>query len=376
MSNYQYDLPFDIMDIANILNLRIRRPGRKSVYADCPFCGDTRGKLNLNLERNQFRCNYCGESGGAIAFYGKAHGLSNSEAYREICEILYGDANPKDYKAISKKKEKPDLPTNSELASVYDRNQTYEMLLSMLTLTDKHVEDLTKRGLTLEQIEKNGYRSTPAFGFDRLAKILLEKGCTIAGVPGFYEKTEGVWSLNFKSCCSGILIPYRTLSGMIQAFQIRLDKPFVDEKGRKTKYIWFSSVDEEKGVSSKSPAHFVGNPCDEDAVFVTEGALKADIASALSGRTFVAVAGTGCIDSLKEPFEIMKRNGITKVYECLDMDKTVNENVAKAAVKLTDMISEFGFITKTTKWKWDKSKPNENKGIDDMLLSKQKKELI
>ena len=134
------------------------------------------------------------------------------------------------------------------------------------------------------------------------------------------------------------------------------DKPFVDEKGRKTKYIWFSSVDEEKGVSSKSPAHFVGNPCDENAVFVTEGALKADIASALSGRTFIAVAGTGCIDSLKEPFEIMKRNGITKVYECLDMDKTVNENVAKAAVKLTDMISGHGFKTKTTKWKWDKTK--------------------
>jgi len=50
----------------------------------------------------------------------------------------------------------------------------------------------------------------------------------------------------------------------------------------------------------------------------------------------------------------------------------VNENVAKAAVKLTDMISEHGFKTKTTKWKWDKNKPEENKGIDDMLLSKKK----
>lgn len=376
MSNYQYDLPFEIMDVANILNIRIRRPGRKSVYADCPFCGDTRGKLNLNLERNQFRCNYCGESGGAIAFYGKAHGLSNAEAYREICEILYGDINPMESKALLPKTGKLNLPSNSELVSVYDRNQTYEMLLSMLTLTDKHIDDLIARGLTLQQIEKNGYRSTPAFGFERLAQTLQDKGCTIAGVPGFYEKSEGIWSINFKSCCSGILVPYRTLSGMIQAFQIRLDRPFVDEKGRKTKYIWLSSVDEEKGVSSKSPAHFVGNPCDEDAVFVTEGALKADIASALSGRTFIAVAGTGCIDSLKEPFEVMKRNGITKVYECLDMDKCVNVNVSKAATKLTDMISKFGFQTKSMKWKWDKSMPDYNKGIDDMLLSKKKEELI
>lgn len=375
MSDYQYDLPFDIMDVARILNIRIKRPGRKSIYTDCPLCGDTRGKMNLNLERNQFRCNYCGQSGGAIAMYGKVHGISNADAYREICDILYGNAEPKDYKVLAKKK-KLDLPTNSELASVYDRNQTYEMLLSMLTLTDKHTDDLIKRGLTLEQIRMFGYKSTPAFGFKGIAKALKDKGCVVEGIPGFYEKANGEWTINFKSRCSGILIPYRTVSGLIQAFQIRLDEPFVDDKGKKTKYIWFSSVDEEKGVSSKSPAHFVGNPCDGQAVFVTEGALKADIAAALSGRTFVAIAGTGCIESLKEPFEVMKRNGITKVYECLDMDKQINENVAKAAVKLTNMINDYGFKTKSTKWKWDKNKPEINKGIDDMLLSKKKEELI
>lgn len=373
MSGYQYDLPFDISDVAEILNLTVKRPGRKSIYTNCPLCGDTRGKMNLNLEKNQFRCNYCGEGGGAIALYAKAHGISNSDAYREICEILYGNANPKEYRVLASKKQKLDLPTNSELASVYDRNQTYEMMLSMLSLTDKHLNDLIKRGLSLEQIEKNGYRSTPAYGFEQMAKVLKEKGCVIAGVPGFYEKTQEVWSINFKSSCSGILIPYRTISGLIQAFQIRLDNPFTDKKGRKTKYIWLSSVDEEKGTSSKSPAHFVGSPGDERAVFVTEGALKADIASALSGRTFIAVPGTGCMDSLKEPFEILKKNGTTKVYEALDMDKTVNEYVAKAAKKLTGMIKDYGFKTKTTKWCWDKDKPDENKGIDDMLLSKKNK---
>lgn len=374
MTGYQYDLPFDITDVANILNLKVKRPGRKSIYTDCPFCGDTRGKMNLNLEKNQFRCNYCGESGGAIALYAKSHGLSNSDAYREICDVLYGGVSASEY-AIPKK-EKPSLPSNSELASVYDRNQTYEMMLSMLSLTDKHIDELIQRGLSLEQIKKNGYKSTPVFGFEQMTRNLAEKGCVIAGVPGFYEKRQGIWSINFKSCCSGILIPYRTVSGLIQAFQIRLDRPFVDEKGRKTKYIWLSSVDEEKGTSSKSPAHFVGNPCDEQAVFVTEGALKADIASALSGRTFIAVAGTGCIDSLKEPFEIIKRNGINRVYEALDMDKTENENVKRAAVKLMDLIRRFGFKTKMTKWKWDQNNPQENKGIDDMLLAKKKAEML
>ena len=40
--------------------------------------------------------------------------------------------------------------------------------------------------------------------------------------------------------------------------------------------------------------------------------------------------------------------------------------------KLTDFIKEYGFNVKSMKWKWDKSNPNHNKGIDDMLLSKKK----
>ena len=371
MSDYQYDLPFDIMDVAQILNIRIKRPGRKSVYTDCPLCGDTRGKMNLNLEKNQFRCNYCQASGGAIALYGKTHSISNSDAYREICEILYGNAPAKEYQTLFQKKEKPDLPLNSELASIHDRNQTYEMMLSMLHLTDKHVDDLIKRGLTLEQIKEYGFKSTPAFGYVQLAKNLIDKGCVIEGVPGFYEKVNGDWTVNFNSRCSGILIPYRTISGLIQAFQICLDEPFVDEKGKKTKYIWLSSVDEEKGVSSGSPAHFIGDPCDE-SVFVTEGGLKAYVAHSLSGRTFIANAGVGNVETFREPFTILKRNGVKNVYEACDMDKMVNENVARGVKKLTDLIKEYGFNVKSMKWKWDKSNPNHNKGIDDMLLSKKK----
>ena len=104
MADYQYDFPFDIMDVAGILDIRIRRKGARSVYADCPFCGDTRGKLNLNIEKNVFRCNYCGEYGGAIALYAKVHGISNSVAYGEICEILQGEAQSRKYEVKKKSK--------------------------------------------------------------------------------------------------------------------------------------------------------------------------------------------------------------------------------------------------------------------------------
>ena len=62
MSEHQYDYPFDIMDVAGLLDIRIRRKGGRSVYADCPFCGDKRGKMNFNLAKNVFRCNSCGHT--------------------------------------------------------------------------------------------------------------------------------------------------------------------------------------------------------------------------------------------------------------------------------------------------------------------------
>lgn len=250
MAGYHYDLPFDIMDVATLLDLRIKRRGGRSVYADCPFCGDTRAKFNLNLEKNVFRCNYCGESGGALALYGKVHGVSNQVAYQEISDILYGNSSSKANEVKIKKKEKQSVTKNSELASLFDRNQTYEMMLSMLVLSSKHKEDLLERGISEDHIDKFEYRSTPIFGYDRIVDALAGAGCVIEGIPGFYRKNNKQWTMNFKSACSGILIPVRTLSGMIQGFQIRLDRPFVDEKGKKTKYIWFSSIDYEMGVTS------------------------------------------------------------------------------------------------------------------------------
>ena len=58
------DFPFTIREVAEIMNLHIRRKNGVSLDADCPFCGDRKGKLNLNLKKNVFKCNRCGESGG------------------------------------------------------------------------------------------------------------------------------------------------------------------------------------------------------------------------------------------------------------------------------------------------------------------------
>ena len=172
----------------DLLNLYIRHKTAASWDADCPFCGG-RGKLNLNLTKNVFRCNRCGENGGMLVLYGRVYGVDNKTAKEEIEDTLHREERAVSYEAKQKsiKKEEPEI-VNAQLASIEDRNRTYSMLLSMLVLADAHKENLLERGLTEAQIEQNGYKSTPLFGFKKLTRRFLDAGCQVEGVPGFYQE--------------------------------------------------------------------------------------------------------------------------------------------------------------------------------------------
>ena len=108
------DFPFTILDIADLLRLNIRRRGgSRVVYADCPICGDRRGKLGLYLEIDTWRCYHCGECGGMLALYGKNHGIGNSEAYQEICNALEVGAPRQEY---TQKADVPQIQWKSSLS--------------------------------------------------------------------------------------------------------------------------------------------------------------------------------------------------------------------------------------------------------------------
>ena len=69
MGSFSQEFPFGIMDVVELLHLRIRRRQADNAYTDCPFCGDRRGKMNVNFAKNVWRCNYCGEHGGMLNLY-------------------------------------------------------------------------------------------------------------------------------------------------------------------------------------------------------------------------------------------------------------------------------------------------------------------
>ena len=298
MSGFDYG----ILDVVQVLHLRKRRGN----YYDCPFCGETHGKLNINVEKNVFRCNRCDASGGMLKLYADLHNVTLSEANQQIREALGKGEYRTDYiKATPVQEEK----ATAELAPIEEIHRTYQRMLSMLTLNRKHQEDLQRRGLKPEQIEAQRYRSVPLFGMKKLVKRLAEEGYMVKGVPGFYRDTDGNWTINFKAENSGILIPIVSLDGFIQGFQIRVDH-VTDTK----KYIWLSSVNYDQGVSSGSPVHVIGDLAAE-RVYLTEGALKGTIAHYLSGATFVCVAGVNQYRNLKPVLERMKGYGMKQLLE-------------------------------------------------------------
>ena len=177
---------------------------------------------------------------------------------------------------------------------------------------------------------------------------------------------SGKWTVKFHQRTSGILIPYRGVDGLIQGLQIRLDRPLRKEgdppdKGG-AKYLWLASTSKPMGTSSGSPIHFVGDPCSR-VVYVTEGALKADIAHVLMNRTFAATGGAGCTSQLDSLFDFLRRNGTEEIIEAEDMDKYSNKGVNQGASKLYLLAKKHGLACRRLTWN-----PNY-KGIDDWQLA-------
>lgn len=388
MDSQPQGFPFGIMAVAELLRLNVRRRLADSAYVDCPFCGDKRGKMNVNFGRNVWRCNYCGESGGMLALYARLNSMTNSQAYREIWDALStGEASwgGGDHGMTAVSAAAPvsgaaapgqgqgGIP-QSPRASAEEVHRTFSQLFGMLTLSPAHRSHLRseKRGLTEEQIRQFGFKSTPPYFLCRsLTEKLINQGCTVAGVPGFYRHEKGYWTVKFTSRTSGILIPAVGRDGLIRGAQILLDVPLRDKDDPPdkagAKYIWLSSSSKDMGTTSGSPVHFVGK-FPARTVYVTEGLLKADIAHCLMNRSFVATAGANNVSALDGIFRMLAAEGTELIVEAQDMDKYRNANTAKGSSRIYLMAGEHGMECRRLAWD-----PNF-KGIDDWRLALRRKE--
>lgn len=349
--------PFSAIELIQLLDLKIRYENTVSIDCDCPFCNKQR-KLNIHKVKGVFHCNYCDKKGNLVTLFAELFQVTNKEAYRQICETLHcgGFVLGYSYQTEAARKEMKKQYEVQPCATLEVRHNTYSNLLSLLNLTKENKNNLITRGLTERQIIECGFKSTPSMKqIPDLIEKLQVKGCTLQGVPGFYQK-NGIWKMNFHPCCAGIFIPICTADGKIQGFQIRKNKlqNFTDSK-----YIWWSSSNYDTGTSSGSPIHVAGQ-FDRDTVYITEGGLKGTIAHYLFyNKCFISLAGVNQIKQLPYLLPILKKHKVKRIIETFDMDKFQNDKVMRATVIVSLFLQKNGF--QIIHLAWDKN----YKGIDD-----------
>ncbi len=341
------------MDVARRCGLVIdsRTLGRTEVEASCPFCGDRgpgKHHLSLNTDMDRYNCNLCTAHGNSLTLYAKVKGLTNTEAYRELRRG--GNVYPLPRQPVPQNTERQPLPLEA-------RHAAYTDMLSFLTLTERHRENLLERGLSDERIARNMYRSMPETPeARRLLARLVGFNHELLGIPGFYTR-DGEWTV---AGPNGFLIPVRNKDGLIQGMKIRLD----DETNPSRKYRWLSSRDKHltNGTRSYSWVHVTGNTQSKRA-FITEGPLKGDVASFLSDDSlFVCVGGVNAIGGLRETLVSL---GVTEAVEAMDMDQMTNPQVRSAVLALRKEVRRIRGI-KYSKYTWNPVL----KGVDDYLLSR------
>lgn len=252
-------------------------------------------------------------------------------------------------------------PPEPPCASKAEISHLLHRMLSVLKLSDSHRENLRSRGLSDEWIDVAGYRSYRSSEYkDILRELWPEYGWNLLHYPGFYKTSESKIAM---SCMDGILIPVRDSEGEIQALRIRLDEPMDG-----TKYIWMSSASR-GGPSSKSPCHVALGSMKDGLVRVTEGELKADVATLHTDTLTVAVPGATNVGRLIETIAPL---GARRVLLAWDADKRedrilngkhvnhVARGLQMAAIHLSQAGYEIGIED------WDL---RYGKGIDDVLAS-------
>jgi len=246
------------------------------------------------------------------------------------------------------------IQTRSEaIADADTRNAAYESLLTQLTLSAGHDEDLRRRRrFSEEAIVQNLYSTIPPAG--RLQRVVDVVSSVVAlqGVPGFWRESRG-WRL--AATGDALVIPIRDEKGRIVACQLRTEGS--------PRYRWMSSTGRPRGSSPGAPPHF-RNPwqCTRSgAVILTEGALKADLIADRWDFATVGFAGVATAASLSNRVFGALPTVHTAVI-AFDADFKTKFSVRHALDRLVDAVVANRVRPKVLCWNAD-----AGKGLDDVL---------
>jgi len=251
--------------------------------------------------------------------------------------------------------ELPSLP-RVECADPVTLDRIYRAVLGTLALSASHRHALRQRGLADAEILRRGYRTLPLHGRTALARRLVDRfGAEVcSSIPGVYIAAHDgrqYWSI---AGTPGILVPMRNVDGRIIAVKVRADSP-----GEGPKYTYLSSA-KHGGPSPGAPVHVPLHALSPGAlVRITEGELKADTATALSGILTVSIPG---VAMWRKALPILQALQPQRVLLAFDADWRTNPHVAQALGHAAFALVKAGYEVQVEDWE-----PALGKGIDDVL---------
>ena len=427
---------FSILEVANRLGLQFinKGPGNEQIYR-CPFCGDStkrpnKGHLYLNTENNLYRCHRCGVDGNSITLWANARNIDTKLAYKELCaavepeKIIYPSHPQKtnQEEQTSLKKRNSIYYSFLQELSLHPRHKQVllERGLNEGTIVKngyKSAPDtaherwqvcktLLKKGLSLENIPgfftRNKYwdfYAPPGYfipvravsgeiqGLQIRAETYFVRICTkpkasygasedtkkavawveallenekvfISGTDGNYKKV--LYDLGSETT---IIARKKVINGctVLQLYDINDDK-----------YRWFSSKGMPNGTSAKAYTHFAAN-YKNDKIWITEGPLKADVASSLLGAPFIGTPSVSSwetiqpvLNNFKPKLPFLKKD----IVIAFDSDIKTKPYLLDSLQNFLEELRNNGFKPVNAAWS-----PSAGNGIDDVLLKLAKNEI-
>lgn len=252
-------------------------------------------------------------------------------------------------------------------------SEIYESLLSKLDLQANHKSQMNARGMSSDFVERMGYKSLPNNRAGVASAIAKEFDNDLSGIPGFWlPDDKGInarWQL---AGASGLLIPVRDHKGEVVQIKIRPDKTI--DGG--AKYISLSSAKYPNGASAQANVHWPKADIITPTIRITEGEIKADIATHQSGIYTISCPG---VNSWRVAADAVLELNPDEIWVCFDSDKDGTRNlyngdaeevesnkpndVGKYAGKLARYLDSNHPNVKIETWN-----PELGKGIDDVLM--------
>jgi hypothetical protein len=256
--------------------------------------------------------------------------------------------------------------SDGRLASLERRHRVYQRLLYRTTLSEEYRRQLLARGFSDTEIELRDYRSLPLQGRAQIAKE-IETSERLDGVPGFCTASNERGTYRTLAGSPGLLIPVRAPNKQIRAVRIR-----PDDQASGGKYRWLSSANKPGGSGPEASCHVarpVLRPVEDQAIWITEGELKADISADRLGAVVISIPGVGLWSrSLPDLAELVPKGG--RVVVALDADWRENHYVHAAIHGLLLACAALGYETGVAIWDM-----TNGKGLDNLLVAGHRPEI-